>query len=210
MIQLYSRATPNGRKVAIALEECGLPYAVHPIDLSKKEQKKPDFLAMNPNGRIPVIVDDGARGGPITVFESGAILLYLAEASGRLLPAGGVGRVEVLKWLFFGSSQVTHTAMQVHHLLRRKEAGEPHENLGVYADELARLYGILNEVLDGREFLAGAEYSIADIASWTWVDRYEAHGIDIAPWPHLRDWFARVEARPATKAGYDVPPRGDS
>jgi GST-like protein len=209
MIHLYSRATPNGRKVAMALEECGLPYTVHPIDLSKKEQKKPDFLAMNPNGRIPVIVDDGAAGGPITVFESGAILVYLAETSGRLLPADGVARVEVLKWLFFGSSQVTHTAMQVHYLLRRKEAGEPHENLGVYVDELTRLYGILDQVLGGREFLGGAEYSIADIACWTWVDRHEAHGIDIMPWLHLRDWFDRVKARPATQSGYDVPPRGD-
>ena len=210
MIQLYSRATPNGRKVAIALEECGLPYTVHPIDLAKKEQKKPDFLAMNPNGRIPVIVDDGAAGGPITVFESGAILLYLAEASGKLLPADGVARVEALKWLFFGSSQVTHTAMQVHHLLRCKDAGEPYDNLGVYVVELARLYDILDQVLGGREFLAGSEYSIADIASWTWVDRHEAHGVDITPWPHLQDWFARIEARPATQSGYDVPPRGDS
>jgi GST-like protein len=165
---------------------------------------------MNPNGRIPVIVDDAAAGGPVTVFESGAILVYLAEAAGRLLPADGIGRVETLKWLFFGSSQVTHTAMQVHYLLRRKEAGEPHDNLGVYADELIRLYGILDRVLGDREFLAGSDYSIADIASWTWVDRHEAHGIDVTPWPHLRDWFARIEARPATQSGYDVPPRGDS
>lgn len=210
MIHLYSRATPNGRKIAIALEECGLPYVVHPIDLSRKEQKTPEFLAMNPNGRIPVIVDDGAEGGPITVFESGAILVYLAEASGKLLPADPLARIEALKWLFFGASQVTHTAMQVHYLLRRKEAGAPHDNLPVYVDELGRLYGILDQVLGGRDFLAGGEYSIADIANWTWVDRHEALGIDLAPWPNLRDWFARIEDRPATQRGYDVPPRGDT
>ncbi|MDX1483795.1 MAG: glutathione S-transferase family protein [Alphaproteobacteria bacterium] len=210
MIHLHSRATPNGRKVAIALEETGLPYTVHAVDLSKKEQKTPAFLAMNPNGRIPVIVDDDVEGGPVTVFESGAILLYLAEKSGGLLPAGGAARVEALKWLFFGSSQVTHTAMQVHYLLRRKAAGEGHENLAVYAEELGRLYGILDGILADRDFLAGTGYTIADIANWTWVDRHQAHGIDIAPWPRLRDWLARVGQRPATRRGYDVPPRGDS
>jgi GST-like protein len=210
MIHLHSRATPNGRKVAIALEEMGLPYTVHPVDLSRKEQKTPEFLALNPNGRIPVIVDDAAPGGPVTVFESGAILTYLAETSGRLLAADGLARVEALKWLFFGSSQVTHTAMQVHYLLRRKEAGEPHDNLAVYAQELERLYGILDKVLETRDYLAGEAYSIADIASWTWVDRHQAHGIDIAPWPRLGDWLRRIEARPATRRGYDVPPRGDS
>lgn len=209
MIHLHSRATPNGRKVAIALEETGLTYAVHAVDLSKKEQKRPEFLKLNPNGRIPVIVDDDVAGGPVTVFESGAILTYLAEKSGKLLAAQGPARVEALKWLFFGSSQVTHTAMQVHYLLRRKEAGEAHENLAVYSDELERLYAILDHVLGERDFLAGDAYTIADIASWTWVDRYEAHGIDIAPWPRLGDWYRRIRERPATGRGYDVPPRGD-
>lgn len=164
MIQLYSRATPNGRKIAMALEETGLPYAVHPIDLSRKEQKTPEFLALNPNGRIPVIVDEDCPGGPATIFESGAILLHIAETSGQLLDAGGAARVEALKWLFFGSSQITHTAMQVHHLLRCKEAGEPFDHLNVYADELARLYGILDHVLESRDYLAGGDYTIADIA----------------------------------------------
>lgn len=210
MIDLYSRATPNGRKVAIALEEVGLPFTVHPIDLSKKEQKTPEFLALNPNGRIPVIVDgDAAGGGSATVFESGAILFYIAEKSGQLLATGGVARVEALKWLFFGSSQVTHTAMQVHHLLRRKEAGGAHDNLAVYAQELSRLYGILDHVLADRPFLAGSDYTIADISNWTWVDRHQAHGIEIAAWPRLIDWLGRIADRPATKRGYDIPPRDD-
>ena len=209
MIHLHSRATPNGRKVAIALEETGLPYIVHSIDLSKKEQKTSGFLALNPNGRIPVIVDDECPGGPTTVFESGAILLYIAEKSGRLIAAEGPARVEALKWLFFGSSQVTHTAMQVHYLLQRKEAGELQEDLKVYVEELARLYGILDSILASRDYLVGLEYTIADISSWPWVDRHDAHGLDLACWPRLQDWFKRIEARPATQRGYDVPPRGD-
>ena len=217
MIDLYSRATPNGRKIAIALEETGLPYNVHPIDLSAKEQKRPEFLALNPNGRIPVIVDHDAGGeddgegggGSATVFESGAILIYIAEKSGRLLAADGVARVEALKWLFFGSSQVTHTAMQVHYLLRRKEAGEPFDNLTVYSDELDRLYGILDGLLADRPFLAGDEFTIADISNWTWVDRHEAHGISIAAYPRLADWLGRIKDRPATRRGYNIPPRDD-
>jgi GST-like protein len=213
MIHLHSRATPNGRKVAMALEETGLPYIVHPIDLSNKEQKTPGFLALNPNGRIPVIVDDDCPGGPATVFESGAILFYIAEKSGQLLAAHGPVRVEAQKWLFFGSSQVTHTAMQIHYLLRRKEAGEPHDNLNVYVEELARLYGILDQVLASRDFLAGGlaggEYTIADISAWPWVDRHEAHGLDLTPWPRLQDWLKRIGDRPGTRRGYDVPPRSD-
>jgi GST-like protein len=210
MIDLYSRATPNGRKVAIALEEAALPFTVHPIDLSKKEQKTPAFLALNPNGRIPVIVDRNADGGgSATVFESGAILFYIAEKSGKLLASGGVARVEALKWLFFGSSQVTHTAMQVHYLLRRKEAGASPDYLSLYVQELERLYGILDQVLADRPFLAGDEYTIADISNWTWVDRHEAHGIDITPWPRLGDWFERIKDRPATQRGYNIPPRDD-
>ncbi len=209
MIHLHSRATPNGRKVAIALEETGLPYIVHPIDLSKKEQKTPQFLALNPNGRIPVITDDDCAGGAVTVFESGAILLYLAEKSGQLLDAAGTARVEALKWLFFGSSQVSHTAMQVHYLRRREEAGEPHDNLGIYVEELDRLYGILDGVLATRAYLAGDEYTIADISSWTWVDRHQAHGMDIAPWPRLGDWVGRIGARPGVQRGINIPPRSD-
>lgn len=210
MIDLYSRATPNGRKVAITLEETGLPYDIHPVNLAKKEQKAPEFLALNPNGRIPVIVDDDpGDGGRAVIFESGAILLYLAEKSGTLLPSDTAQRIEALKWLFFGSSQVTHTAMQVHYLVRRREAGEPQENLGVYVEELERLYGVLDGVLAGRAYLAGDEYSIADLSAWPWVERHGVHGIDIKRWPSLGAWLERIAERPATKRGYDVPPRGD-
>lgn len=212
MLTLFSRATPNGRKVAIALEESGLPYRVRPVDLARKEQKRPEFLSLNPNGRIPVLVDDdpGDGSGPLAVFESGAILLYVAEKSGRLLSANPVSRIEALKWLFFSSSQVTHIAMQVHWLTRRREAGEAAPLLDEYRSELRRLYGVLDGVLSGRRWLAGDEYSIADIAAWPWVDRYRMHGIVLESFPALTDWFARVAARPATKKGYDVPPRGDT
>ncbi|MFT5540540.1 MAG: GST-like protein [Alphaproteobacteria bacterium] len=209
MIELYSRATPNGRKIAIALEEMGLPYRVHAVDFANLQQKSPEFLTLNPNGRIPVIVDTAPAGGgsPVTVFESGAILLYLAEKSGKLQPVDPVERIEMLKWLFFGASQVTHTAMQVHWLVRLQEKGAAAPHLEDYRTELRRLYGVLDGVLTGRQWLAGGTYSIADIASWTWIERHQMHGIVIESFPALTDWFARVGARPATQKGYDIPPR---
>jgi GST-like protein len=210
MLTLYSRATPNGRKIAIALEDSGLAYRVHPVDLSKKEQKTPEFLSLNPNGRIPVLVDDAAgKGGPTAVFESGAILIYIAEKSGRLLPADPLARIAALQWLFFASGQVTHTAMQVHWLVRLREQGKPTPHLNDYQAELRRLYGVLDGALIGRKWLAGADYSIADIAAWTWIERHAQHGMVLESFPALADWFAHVAARAATKKGYDIPPRGD-
>jgi GST-like protein len=211
MIDLYSRATPNGRKISIALEESGLSYRVHAVDFSRQEQKTPEFLHLNPNGRIPVLVDTDPGGGdgegPLAVFESGAILLYVAERSGRLLPGDPVDRVEALKWLFFASSQVTHIAMQVHWLVRLKEQGKPAPHLEDYRAELGRLYGVLDGVLARRTWLAGETYSIADIAAWTWVERYPMHGMALDLYPALEGWFRRVEARPATRKGHDIPPR---
>lgn len=214
MLTLHSRATPNGRKIAIALEESGLPYRVRAVDLSRKEQKTPEFLSLNPNGRIPVLVDDDAGDGdgkrtPLAVFESGAILIYIAEKSGRLLPSDPLARIEALKWLFFSSSQVTHIAMQVHWLVRLQEAGRDAPLLDAYRAELRRLYGVLDGVLAGRKWLAGAAYSIADIATWPWLERHQMHGMVLESFPALTDWFARVAARPATRKGYDIPPRGD-
>ena len=176
-----------------------------------RSRSPPDFLSLNPNGRIPVIIDrdPGDAGGPLAVFESGAILLYLAEKSGRLLPADPVARVAALQWLFFASTQVTHTAMQVHWLVREQQAGKAAPHLDDYRAELVRLYGVLDGVLAGREWLAGADYSIADIAAWTWIERHEMHGIALDPWPSLSDWLARVAARPATVKGYGIPPRAD-
>jgi GST-like protein len=208
MIELHSRATPNGRKVAIALEEMGLPYTVHAVDFVRLEQKSPEFLALNPNGRIPVIVDrDTGDGAPVTVFESGAILHYLAEKFGKLLPEHRRGRTETLKWLFFASTQVTHIAMQVHWLVRRRERGEPSPHLDDYRAELERLYAVLDGVLADRPWLAGEEYTIADIAAWTWIERHEMHGIPLGPYPSLARWSDAVAARPATVRGYDIPPR---
>lgn len=211
MIDLYSRATPNGRKIAIALEESGLSYRVHAVDFTRREQKSPEFLSLNPNGRIPVIVDNAPGGddgkGPLAVFESGAILFYIAEKSGRLLPADALARIEALKWLFFASGQITHTAMQVHWLVRLKEQGKPAPHLEDYRTELRRLYGVLDGVLTGRKWVAGEAYSIADIAAWTWIERYQMHGLVLESFPALTDWFAHVEKRPATRKGYNIPPR---
>lgn len=211
MIDLYSRATPNGRKISIALEESGLPYRVHAVDFSRQEQKSAEFLRLNPNGRIPVIVDTEPSGGvredPLAVFESGAILLYIAEKSQRLLPSDPLARIEGIKWLFFASSQVTHIAMQVHWLVRLKEQGKPAPHLETYRTELGRLYGVLDGVLARRPWLAGDSYSIADIAAWTWVERYSMHGMALDRFPALAEWFRRVYARPATRNGYDIPPR---
>jgi glutathione S-transferase len=211
MIELYSRATPNGRKISIALEESGLPYRVHAVDFARREQKSPEFLRLNPNGRIPVIVDmdpgGGDGDGPVAVFESGAILLYIVEKSQRLLPADPLARIEALKWLFFASSQVTHIAMQVHWLVRLEEQGKPAPHLEDYRNELKRLFGVLDGVLARRAWLAGEAYSIADIAAWTWVERHPMHGVALDRFPALADWFRRVEARPATRKGYDIPPR---
>lgn len=212
MIELYSRATPNGRKVSIALEESGLPYRVHAVDLARREQKSPEFLSLNPNGRIPVIVDRdpaGAGRGPLAVFESGAILTYVAEKSGKLLPSDPLARLAAFEWLFFASSQVTHIAMQVHWLVRLKEQGKAAPHLEDYRVELRRLYGVMDGALAGRKWLAGDDYSIADIAAWTWVERHPMHGIVLESFPALADWFMRVAARPATRKGYDIPPRND-
>jgi GST-like protein len=207
MIELYSWATGNGRRASIMLEESGLPYTVRPMELSTKVQKEPWYMKLNPNGRIPAIVDrDGPE--PVAVFESGAILLYLAEKSGRLLPPSGAARAETLKWLFFGTSNVSPMAMQVHWLQRLKDGGKPHANLDVYRDEVARLYGIMDRRLNEASYLAG-DYSIADVAAYPWVYRHDMQGIDMKALPALADWFARVASRPQVKKGMNIPPRKD-
>jgi GST-like protein len=207
MIDLYSWATGNGRRASIMLEESGLPYTVHPMKLATKIQKEPWFVALNPYGRIPVIVDrDSAE--PIVLFESGAILIHLAEKSGRLLPSVGAARAETLKWLFFQTSDVGPMAMQVHWLARLRDRGEPHANLDVYRDEVELLYGIMDRRLAEAPYLAG-EYSIADIAAYPWVFRHGMQGIDLAVFPALADWLARVGARPAVMRGMNIPPRSD-
>ena len=209
MITLYSKATSNGRKASIMLEETGLPYTVRPIALERKEHKEAWFLAINPNGRIPTIVDDDGPGGEkVTVFESGAILIYLAEKAGMLVPADPVQRIEVLKWLFFASGHITHTGLAVHWQVRNRDEGREHAHLGQWQDENNRVYGVLELGLEGRDYLAGA-YSIADIAAYPWIHRWQMQEIDLSRYPRVKAWLDRIGERPAIQRGLQVPPRSD-
>jgi GST-like protein len=211
MITLYSKATSNGRKASIMLEESGLSYRVRAMDLDAREQKEPWFIALNPQGRIPVIDDDdGPDGRQVTVFESGAILIYLAEKSGRFLPADGRTRADVLKWLMYASTHLTFTGMQVHWQVRLRDEGRPHDLLSVWQEENNRVYGAFEQGLaDGRPFLAGDTYSIADIAAFPWIHRWKMQEIRLGEFPAVSAWYARVGARDAVRRGLDVPPRGD-
>ena len=210
MITLYAKATSNGRKASIMLEETGLPYEVRPMALERKEQKEDWFLEINPNGRIPVITDDDGPGGaPVTVFESGAILIYLAEKSGLLLPTAPSDRARVMEWLFFVSTHFTFGAMQVLWLARMRDRGEAHPGLEGWQAENARIYGVMEQGLDDGPYFGGAAYSIADIAAYPWVYRWEMQGIDLDAFPRLKSWFAAVGAREAVIRGLGVPPRAD-
>jgi GST-like protein len=210
MITLYAKATSNGRKASIMLEETGLPYEVRPMALERKEQKEDWFLELNPNGRIPVITDnDGPDGAPVTVFESGAILLYLAEKSGQFLSTAPRDRARVMEWLFFVSTHLTFGAMQVHWLARLRDAGEAHPDLEMWQAENARVYDVLDQGLADYPYLGGDAYSIVDIAAYPWVYRWEMQGIDMGAFPRLKSWFAAVGARDAVTRGLGVPPRGD-
>jgi GST-like protein len=212
MITLYSKATSNGRKASIMLHETGLRHQVRAIDLVAREQKQPWFLALNPQGRIPVIVDDDGPGGrPVTVFESGAILMYLAEKSGKFLPAAVRPRAEVVKWLMYASTHLTFTGMQVHWQVRLRDEGKPHDLLAAWQEENERVYGAFELGLaDGRRFLAGDEYSIADIAAFPWIHRWKMQEIALGAFPAVSDWYARVARRDGVRRGLDVPPRGDA
>lgn len=214
MITLYSWATGNGRRASIMLEECGLPYELHAMELSTKVQKSDWYLKINPDGRIPAITDDDAGDGkPVTISESGAILMYLAEKSGKFMPRAGAARAEALKWLFIQTSNLSPMAMQVHWFGRAQEEGSgklPHAEtyFGIYGDEVRRLYGLMDRRLAQAEYLAG-DYSIADMAAYPWVFRHPQQGISIDGLPHLSRWFAAVGARPAVKRGMQIPPRTD-
>jgi GST-like protein len=200
-IELYTATTPNGRKVSIALEELGLAYTVRPISLRKLEQKEPWFLAINPNGRIPAIVDRGA--GDFPVFESGAILVYLAEKTGRLMPADPQGRSRVLQWLMFQMGGVGPMQGQANVFFRYFPDKLP-VVIDRYQNETRRLYGVMDARLAQAEFLAG-DYSIADIAVYPWVAQHEWSGVDLAPFPALFRWYATLGERPAVRRGMDVP-----
>ena len=199
VITLYTWGTPNGRKVSIMLEECGLAYDVKAIDISAGDQFHPEFLAVNPNGKIPALVDD-----EVVVFESGAILIYLAEKTGRFLPAVGPERYAVLQWLMFQMGGIGPMFGQTHHFRRFAPAPVPYA-LERYGKETNRLYGVLDGQLAQHEFMAGAAYSIADIATYPWVTRHEWQGVDLAEFPHVRRWAATLADRPAVRRGMDVP-----
>ena len=204
MIDFYTWTTPNGRKVSIMLEEVGLPYRVHAINIGKDDQFKPDYLKINPNGKIPSIVDpEGPDGKPIAMMESGAILIYLARKTGKLFPPPGRAMYEALEWLMFQMGGVGPMFGQTHHFLRAAKEPVPYA-IERYAKETRRLYGVLNERLKDRDFLANG-YSIADIATYPWVARYEWHKTDLNDFPHVKRWFDAISARPAVQKGMNVP-----
>lgn len=201
MIDLYSWSTPNGWKVSAALEELELPYTVHEIDINTGIQKEPDFLKINPNGRIPAIIDRDADD--LTIFESGAILVYLAEKTGRLMPSDLKGRFEVMQWLMFQMGGVGPMQGQAHVFYRYFPEKIP-AAIERYQKETKRLYTVLNDRLADVEYLAG-DYSIADIANWAWVRKYEWAGVPIDDLPHLTRWLTALEARPQLQKGCRVP-----
>lgn len=199
MITLYTWSTPNGRKASIALEELGIPYEVRPVNIGKDEQFKPEFLKISPSNKIPAIVD-----GDFTLFESGAILLYLAEKSGRLLPPhGSQGYWRVMEWLMWQMGNFGPQLGQAHHFLKFNRGKSEYAEKR-YHGEALRLYRVLDERLAGREFVAD-EFSIADIAIWTWASRYEYQQIDIDDFPNVRRWYVQLAERPAFQRGYSVP-----
>ncbi|ANQ83577.1 glutathione S-transferase [Azoarcus olearius] len=205
MITLYTWGTPNGRKISIALEELGLDYTVRPIDITRGEQHEAGFVALSPNNKIPVLVDDeGPGGAPITLIESGAILIHLAEKHGQLLSAEPRERLETLQWLMLQMGSIGPMLGQAHHFLRFAPDVIPYA-IDRYSKEAVRLYGVLNTRLAGRDWLAGAAYSIADIATWPWIDRHKWQGIDLARYPEVKRWYETIAARPAVQRGMEVP-----
>jgi GST-like protein len=203
MIDLYSWPTPNGQKVHITLEECALPYRVHPIDIGAGDQFATEFLAISPNNKIPAIVDsDGPDGRPISLFESGAILIYLAAKAARLLPVALRDRYAALQWLMFQVGHVGPMLGQAHHF--RQYAPERIEYaVDRYTREAARLYGVMDRHLAGIDYFAG-EYSIADIAIYPWTRSYENQGIDLTQFPNVQRWHKVVSDRPAVRRGLEV------
>ncbi len=203
MIDLYYWTTPNGHKITIFLEEADLSYTIHPINISKGEQFDPEFLKIAPNNRIPAIVDNDAETGePISVFESGAILQYLAEKTGKFLPTSLPNRVEVLEWLNWQMGGLGPMLGQNHHFAIYAPEKIPYA-IERYVKETARLYGVLNQQLADRDYIAG-DYSIADMACYPWITGYERQGQNLNDFEHLKRWFERVQGRPAVQAAYKI------
>lgn len=200
MIDLYTWTTPNGRKVSILLEELGVEYDVHPVNIGQGDQNAPEFLKISPNNKIPAIVD---RENGLALMESGAIMWYLAEKYGKFLPAGPLDKIKVMEWLMWQMGGLGPMAGQSHHFLHFNpgKAAYAEER---YAAEVQRLYGVLNTQLQGRDYICG-EYTIADMACWPWVSRYEWQQIDLTKYPNVRAWYQRLLAREAVQKGYHVP-----
>jgi len=203
MIQLYTWGTPNGKKVSIMMEEIGMPYEVHPINIGQGDQFKPEYLAINPNNKIPSIIDpDGPAGKPFTLFESGAILMYLAEKSGKLWSADMRQRYTVLQWLMFQMGGVGPMFGQANYFYRLEE--KIPFAIERFHKEALRLYAVLEKALAKNEFLAG-EYSIADIATYPWVWRHEMHHVKLEDFPKVKRWYDNISNRPAVKRGMEIP-----
>jgi len=198
MIDLYYAPTPNTWKVSILLEECGLPYRVIPVDILAGDQRKPEFLAVNPNGRVPAIVDHDVVDRPLPVFESGAILIYVAEKTGRFLAPAGRARAEALSWLMWQMGGLGPIAGQAHHFRRYAPPGNEYSSQR-FVSETARLYGVLDGRLSAQEWLAGGDYGIADMACWGWVWFHRMHGQNLKDFPSIARWFFAISARPAVQ-----------
>lgn len=205
MIELYYWPTPNGHKVTLLLEEAGLPYEIKPVNIGRGEQFEPAFLKISPNNRMPAIVDTDPRDGgdPLSVFESGAILEYLADKAGQFLPQAPRERYVVLEWLYWQVGGLGPMLGQNHHFNRYAPEKIPYA-IDRYVNETRRLYGVLDQRLDGRRFIAGDDYTIADMAAYPWIVPHEAQGMDLADFPHLKAWFERIGARAATRRAYAI------
>lgn len=201
MIALHAFPTPNAHKVSIMLEECALPYRVVLVDIRKGDQFTPEFLALSPNNRMPAIVDDdGPDGAPLSLFESGAILVYLAEKTGRFLPADGAARYRVMAWLMFQMANLGPVCGQAHHFRASAPEKVPYA-IRRFTDEAARLYRVMDRRLSEVPFLGGEDYSIADMACWPWVRVHRYHGQDWTPFPNVKRWFDIIAARPEVQCG---------
>jgi len=204
MIEVFSWPTPNGHKVHIMLEECGLPYKATPVNIGTGEQFKPDFLAISPNNKIPALTDpEGPDGQPISLFESGAILVYLASKTGQFLPRGDREKYEVLQWLMFQMGGVGPMLGQNHHFRLYAPEKLPYA-IDRYTNEAHRLYGVIDRRLASSAWLGGPEYSIADIATWPWLRNWKNQGVELSDYPHLKAWYEAIEARPAVQRGVKV------
>ncbi len=201
MIDLYTWSTPNGRKVSIMLEECGLEYTTHAINIGKDEQFQPHFLEIAPNNRIPAIVDND---NGLTLFESGAILMYLAEKTGKFWPQDFEEKWRTVEWLMWQMGGVGPMIGQAHHFIKNNK-GVSEYSEERYLNESKRLYGVLDRRLEDNEYMAGGEYTIADIATWPWISRFEWHTVDMNEFPNVVRWYKAIAARPAVEKGYHVP-----